>query len=37
VIGSVILADTDTKAKMGEAEQKMILSAAGFLGKQMEQ
>ncbi len=37
VIGSVILADTDGKAKMGEAEQKMILSAAGFLGKQMEQ
>ncbi len=37
VIGAVILADTDSKARMGEAEQKMILSAAGFLGKQMEQ
>lgn len=37
VIGAVILAETDEKAKMGEVEQKLILSAAGFLGRQMEQ
>ena len=37
VIGSVILLETDHKAKMGEVEQKLIQSAAGFLGRQMEQ
>lgn len=37
VIGTVILINNDPKGKMGEAEQKMIQSAAGFLGKQMEQ
>lgn len=37
VIGAVILIESDSKVKMGEAEQKMILSAAGFLGRQMEQ
>lgn len=37
VIGAVILVETDTKSKMGEVEQKLILSAAGFLGRQMEQ
>lgn len=37
VIGTVILAENDAKGKMGEAEQKMLQSAAGFLGKQMEQ
>ena len=37
VIGAVILLSTDAKVKMGEVEQKLILSAAGFLGRQMEQ
>lgn len=37
VIGAVILIETDQKAKMGEVEQKLLQSAAGFLGRQMEQ
>ena len=37
VIGAVILIENDYKGKMGEVEQKLILSAAGFLGRQMEQ
>ena len=37
VIGAVILIENDNKGKMGEVEQKLILSAAGFLGRQMEQ
>lgn len=37
VIGAVILVETDNKSKMGEVEQKLIQSAAGFLGRQMEQ
>lgn len=37
VIGSVILLEDDNKGRMGEVEQKLILSAAGFLGRQMEQ
>lgn len=37
VIGAVVLLESDNKAKMGEVEQKLILSAAGFLGRQMEQ
>lgn len=37
VIGSVILVENDDKLKMGEVEQKLVLSAAGFLGRQMEQ
>jgi AbrB family transcriptional regulator (stage V sporulation protein T) len=37
IIGSVILLDNDNRSKMGEVEQKLILSAAGFLGRQMEQ
>ena len=37
VIGAVILLNNDLKGKMGEVEQKMIQSAAGFLGRQMEQ
>ncbi len=37
VIGAVILLENDNKGKMGEVEQKLILSAAGFLGRQMEQ
>lgn len=37
VIGSVLLLETDHKSRMGEVEQKLIQSAAGFLGRQMEQ
>ena len=37
VIGAAVLLNNDAKAKMGEVEQKLILSAAGFLGRQMEQ
>lgn len=37
VIGAVVLVEDDNKSKMGEVEQKLILSAAGFLGRQMEQ
>lgn len=37
VIGAVMLLDNDVKNKMGEVEQKLIQSAAGFLGRQMEQ
>lgn len=37
VIGAVVLIENDNKSKMGEVEQKLILSAAGFLGRQMEQ
>ncbi|MGE5553006.1 MAG: stage V sporulation protein T [Betaproteobacteria bacterium] len=36
-IGSVILASLDPEAKMGELELKLAETAAGFLGKQMEQ
>jgi AbrB family transcriptional regulator (stage V sporulation protein T) len=35
-IGSVILLAKDTKTKMSEVEQKLVQSAANFLGKQME-
>lgn len=37
VIGVVILAASDEKEKLGEVEKKLALSAAGFLGRQMEQ
>lgn len=37
IIGSVTLLENDGKNKMGEVEQKLALSAAGFLGRQMEQ
>ena len=37
VIGAVVLIESDNKSKMTEIEQKLILSAAGFLGRQMEQ
>ena len=37
IIGSVILLENDNRGKMGEVEQKLILSAAAFLGRQMEQ
>ncbi len=36
VIGSVILLSKDNNAKMGDAELKVVQSAAGFLGSQME-
>lgn len=36
-IGAVILLNKDPKIKMGDMEQKLASSAAGFLGKQMEQ
>ena len=37
VIGSVVLLKKESRKKIGEAEQKVLLSAAIFLGKQMEQ
>lgn len=37
IIGSVTLVENDNKSKMGEVEQKLVMSAAGFLGRQMEQ
>ena len=36
-IGSVILFSTDPNARMGDVEMKLVESAAGFLGRQMEQ
>lgn len=36
-IGAVIFLSTDPDTKMGEVEAKLAQSAAGFLGKQMEQ
>ena len=36
VIGSVILMSKDAQTKMGETEFKLVQSAAGFLGSQME-
>ena len=36
VIGSVILLSKESKTKMGEAELKVVQSAAGFLGNQMD-
>ena len=35
-IGSVIITTKEPKVKFGETEQKLSSSAAGFLGKQME-
>ncbi len=37
VIGAVVLLSPDTKTRLGEVENKLMLSAAGFLGRQMEQ
>ena len=37
VIGAVVLISGEEKGKMGDVEQKLIQSAAGFLGRQMEQ
>ncbi len=36
-IGAVIIYSKDDGVKMSEVEQKLALSAAGFLGRQMEQ
>ncbi len=36
-IGAVLLLSMDPNARMGEVEAKLAQSAAGFLGKQMEQ
>ena len=37
IIGSVTLLDNDNRKRMGEVEQKLLLSAAGFLGRQLAQ
>ncbi len=37
MIGSVVFLNRDEKKKMGETEQKVAMSAASFLGRQMEQ
>ena len=37
IIGCVVLLQSDPKMKMGAGDQKMIQSAAGFLGRLMEQ
>ena len=37
VIGAVILITSEPRNKMGEVEHKLLQSAAGFLGRQMEQ
>ncbi|MCH5274637.1 MAG: stage V sporulation protein T [Lachnospiraceae bacterium] len=37
VIGAVVLLENDMKTRLGEVEYKLIMSAAGFLGRQMEQ
>ena len=37
VIGAVLLLGSDPKNRMGEVEQKLLQSAATFLGRQMEQ
>ncbi|OON97536.1 MAG: stage V sporulation protein T [Epulopiscium sp. Nele67-Bin005] len=36
-IGSVIFLSSNKNSNMGEVEEKLALSASGFLGKQMEQ
>lgn len=35
-IGAVVLLDKNNNSKMGEVEKKLAISAAGFLGRQME-
>ena len=37
VIGTVIICSKDPKANMGDLEQKLAETAAGFLAKQLEQ
>ncbi len=36
VIWAVMLLSKDEKDRMGETEKKLALTAAGFLGRQME-
>ena len=36
-VGAVLILAKDTRIRMGEVEMKLALSAAGFLGRQMEQ
>lgn len=36
-IGAVLMLSTDPNTKMGEVETKLVQSAAGFLGRHMEQ
>lgn len=36
-IGAVVLYEKNETAKMGETESKLAITAAGFLGRQMEQ
>jgi AbrB family transcriptional regulator (stage V sporulation protein T) len=36
-IGAVVLYDKDESRKMGDTERKLAMTAAGFLGRQMEQ
>ncbi|MCQ2538925.1 MAG: AbrB/MazE/SpoVT family DNA-binding domain-containing protein [Acetatifactor sp.] len=37
IVGSVVLLQNDKRTNMGEVEQKLLQSAAAFLGRQMEQ
>lgn len=37
VIGAVILITANERVRMGEVERKLVQSASGFLGKQMDQ
>ena len=37
VLGAVILLDKQEKRKLGETEQKVVICASNFLGRQMEQ
>ena len=37
MIGAVVLIESDNKKKINDSDLKMIQTAAGFLGKQMEQ
>ena len=36
-IGTVMLLSTDPNSRMNEVEMKVVQSAAGFLGRQMEE
>lgn len=36
-IGAVVIYNKDEKVKIGETESKLVMAAAGFLGRQMEQ
>lgn len=36
-IGAVVLCSRETKSNAGETQEKLVRTAAGFLGKQMEQ